>query len=95
MVGDVSGDFSQSVGAILRNVAFVGYCQYGSVLTIQHCYAIVSMRVQKESGKTQTVKRDRSVCAQLMLYILDLLRLSRDVGEASSGKLPVSGAHIA
>jgi len=26
--------------------------------------------------------------------ILDLLRLSRAVGEASSGKLPVSGAHI-
>ena len=42
-------------------------------------------RVQRESGKTKTVKRDKSVCWQLML--LDLLRLSRAVGEASSGKL--------
>ena len=38
-----------------------------------------------KDSESQTVKRDRSVCRQLML--LDLLRLSRAVGEASSGKL--------
>jgi len=42
--------------------------------------------------RLKTVKRGRFVCWQL---ILDLLRLSRAVGEASSGKLPVSGVHIA
>jgi len=45
----------------------------------------INQHLQRESGKTQTVKRDRSVCWQLML--LDLLSLSRAVGEASSGKL--------
>jgi len=42
------------------------------------------------SRKTQTVKRDRYVCWQLMLH--DLLRLNRAVGEALPGKL--SGKQI-
>jgi len=48
-------------------------------------YWIINQHLQREFEKTQTVKRDRSVCWQLML--LDLMRLSRAVGEASSGKL--------
>ena len=44
----------------------------------------INQHLQREFGKTQTVKRHRSVCWQLILLYL---RMSRAVGEASSGQL--------